>query len=83
VPSTNPQPERIGLDDSERLSAYARDSIANALLRASKRGWLRLDEEKDAVAQYHDLHDTSAFVISQLKRAGLALTPADEVDSLL
>lgn len=83
MPSNTPRPEKEGLDDIERLDAYARSAIAEALLRSAKRGWLRLDPSKNPIAQYHDLHDASAFVVSELRRAGLALTPAEETDSLL
>lgn len=83
MPSATPQPEKEGLDDVERLDAYAREIVAKALLECSEPGWVVLDVAKTPVGQYHDLQDTAAAVLRRLRRAGLALTPTEEADSLL
>lgn len=77
MPSSEPRPEKKGLDADDRLKARARELVAGSLLRCADAGWLCLDEDKSAVARYHDLHDAAAVIVRRIDEAGL-LTRAEE-----
>jgi hypothetical protein len=81
-PTSSAEPtERVGLTDEERFEAYAKGAIYTALRQAEKARWIEV--ARDPAQGSHDLHDTAAIIVRQLRREGVRLTPGEDADSLL